>query len=278
MTPISKIENILQTINKSPNIHYLIRYIKFISTRGGIKIKNKTHLHHILPKAKDMFPEYKNIRDNPWNGIHLTHREHFIAHWILAKTFPGTSQTLAFYYMTNSMNTVKSKDYYTARELKIKQVREMTQSPERNAKISKALKDVKKSEKHKNNLKGRKLSEASLEKLRIANIGKTRSAESINKQFATRKRNGIKPRTVECNEKMAKTKMTYNLHTPFGIFYSFTDATKFFNLGKSFILNIFRDETYKKVARKTKIIKLGLEYIKGKTWMEYDFYPLEKIT
>lgn len=36
-----------------------------------------------------MFPEYKSLNKNPWNKIILTGRQHYIAHWILAKAFGG---------------------------------------------------------------------------------------------------------------------------------------------------------------------------------------------
>jgi hypothetical protein len=85
---------------KNHNLHYLNRYTKFIEF---CKVQNETlsdkqcylENHHILPKAKDMFPEYSSLKEYPWNGILLTARQHFIAHWILWKCFGG-SQTFAF--------------------------------------------------------------------------------------------------------------------------------------------------------------------------------------
>lgn len=52
--------------------------------------------HHILPKGE--FPEYKSFKQNPWNKIDLTPRQHFIAHMILWKCY-GNTQTHAFYAM-----------------------------------------------------------------------------------------------------------------------------------------------------------------------------------
>ena len=42
-----------------------------------------------------MFPEYEDFKEHPWNEIHLTARQHFIAHWVLWKAFQG-SQGYAF--------------------------------------------------------------------------------------------------------------------------------------------------------------------------------------
>ena len=94
-------------IRKSPNkLHHVSRYIKFMSTRS---MTGKTK-HHILPKASDMYPEFKCFKQNPWNLALLTDREHFIAHRILSKIFPKSSQSRCFFYMLNKGNK-SSKEY-----------------------------------------------------------------------------------------------------------------------------------------------------------------------
>lgn len=90
--------NILDLLKSKPhNPHYLNRYYKFITS---CKNDSTSYLekHHILPKAKDMFPEYSSFRDYPWNKITLTGRQHFIAHMLLWKAY-GNSQTYAFNMM-----------------------------------------------------------------------------------------------------------------------------------------------------------------------------------
>lgn len=78
---------------KVKNAHYFSRYIKFIL---GCIEKNKTRelkffdKHHILPKACELFPEYKNFNLYPWNCVKLTFREHIIAHVMLWKIFGGS--------------------------------------------------------------------------------------------------------------------------------------------------------------------------------------------
>lgn len=93
------------------NPHYLKRYCKFISSMNNIHMKNETEIHHICPKAKDMFPEYKNLSQFPWNKIHLTYREHFIAHWMLWKAFPQSfSQFYSFDHFSNK-TSINSTTY-----------------------------------------------------------------------------------------------------------------------------------------------------------------------
>jgi hypothetical protein len=76
--------------SKPHNPHYLIRYIKFIESccKKNTDYKGIMEKHHICPKAKDMFPEYKCLKSNKWNLAKLTHRQHFIAHLILWKSYP----------------------------------------------------------------------------------------------------------------------------------------------------------------------------------------------
>jgi hypothetical protein len=82
------------------NSHYFNRYLRLINNFNDHNLENKElypHLeeHHILPKANDMFPEYKNLKDHTWNSVYLNARQHYIAHWLLWKTFGG-SQSYVF--------------------------------------------------------------------------------------------------------------------------------------------------------------------------------------
>jgi hypothetical protein len=98
--------------SKPHNPHYLKRYFKFIQILSlQSEILKDIENHHICPKAKDLFPEYTNLKTYSWNSIKLTRRQHWIAHWILAKTY-GNSQTIAFYRMTKkSKYRITSKIY-----------------------------------------------------------------------------------------------------------------------------------------------------------------------
>jgi hypothetical protein len=107
------IENILSS--KPHNKHYLNRYLKFIKKFSNqIAIKGETEVHHICPKSSDLFPEYKSFKINPWNKINLTYRQHFIAHYMLTKTYSDSKQIYAFWAMCNKQSpsdNIRNRDY-----------------------------------------------------------------------------------------------------------------------------------------------------------------------
>jgi hypothetical protein len=76
--------------SKPHNNHYLNRYITFLKgceLQNSISVPTYTEKHHICPKSKTMFPEYKNLTQNPWNSVKLTFRQHVLSHYILAKIY-----------------------------------------------------------------------------------------------------------------------------------------------------------------------------------------------
>lgn len=125
--------------SKPHNQHYLNRYWIYVqSFQHQTKIKGVTEEHHICPKAKDLFPEYKSLKKYTWNGIHLTRKQHWVAHWILAKAY-GNSQAIAFYRMTHKSNErITSKVYEQFRERASKIISIKNSKP--NPKLSKAMK------------------------------------------------------------------------------------------------------------------------------------------
>lgn len=72
--------------------HYINRYIKFIES-CSYNEKDYTERHHYLPVA--LFPEFEKDKGNI---IVLTGRQHYIAHYILAKAF-GNKMWFAFNQM-----------------------------------------------------------------------------------------------------------------------------------------------------------------------------------
>jgi hypothetical protein len=81
---------------KPHNPHYLNRYIKFILSLQNQSLENCYYEnHHICPKAKDLFPEYCDLKKHTWNKIKLTFRQHIIAHYMLMKAYNTQSQILA---------------------------------------------------------------------------------------------------------------------------------------------------------------------------------------
>lgn len=97
--------------SKSNNYHYLLKYYNFINKCIEINsTKTPEELvyvenHHILPKSKDMFPEYKSFKKYPWNKATLTYRQHIIAHILLWKAYNTVSQTLSILRTINQKHT-----------------------------------------------------------------------------------------------------------------------------------------------------------------------------
>lgn len=99
--------------SKPHNPHYLNRYITFIEQCQQKNVTNESPLekHHICPKAKDMFPEYKSLTEHSWNLCFLTQRQHMIAHIILYKAYPRSPSCLSsVWYMSRG----KYKSYYSS--------------------------------------------------------------------------------------------------------------------------------------------------------------------
>ena len=79
----------------SKNEHYLIRYTKFINFCRNQNINsNYTEKHHILPVS--LFPEFKKDQNNI---VLLSARQHFLAHWMLAKLTNSPKMWFAFNQM-----------------------------------------------------------------------------------------------------------------------------------------------------------------------------------
>lgn len=171
---------------KPHNPHYVARYMHFIQSRTTQYTKGETQMHHILPKARDFFPEYANLTENSWNCVCLTHREHYIAHWMLHKAFPQSSQSTAFYNMSNIQGRRKSRAYEFARRHHAAVLREVTQRPERNARISQALSGRPKTPEHIEKLRGHVASERKRKLCREANLGRKASEEAKRKMSASR--------------------------------------------------------------------------------------------
>lgn len=87
----------------------LKEYIDFcLSNDLGHKIKGETELHHILPRSA--FEGFENLRVNPWNGVHLSLYNHYLAHYLLTLCINNSSVSYAFSAMHNiGKKTSKTK-------------------------------------------------------------------------------------------------------------------------------------------------------------------------
>ena len=75
------------------------KYINFCFNNSTEYKKGKTARHHILPKA--VFPQFTNLKEFPWNGIHLSNDNHYIAHALLFEAIDNISVASAWYAMNN---------------------------------------------------------------------------------------------------------------------------------------------------------------------------------
>lgn len=147
------------------NHHYLDRYVKFIlsckQANQELSLSTRLENHHVLPKY--IFPENSSFSHNAWNLAKLTPRQHFIAHWILWRTFGGK---MAYPFRTlKNVNGQKlnSKTYASLRS-------DTKHTKETKDKISKSLKALKRTntDEHK-------------AAVSAAHLGKKRSAETVAK-------------------------------------------------------------------------------------------------
>lgn len=96
------------------NSHHLNRYIQFINailTKRPENVKFEySERHHILPKSM-------GGSNNKENLIYLSYREHYLAHYMLAKAFPNHNIVFALFYMMNKSNNRNSHLYENAKNL-----------------------------------------------------------------------------------------------------------------------------------------------------------------
>lgn len=95
--------------SKQHNTHFLNRYIKFINwCKENPTINKYYEMHHICPKSIDMFPTFSK---EDWNIIKLSARQHFIAHWLLYKSYPTSRKQLyAFLCMADKQSRNNKRD------------------------------------------------------------------------------------------------------------------------------------------------------------------------
>lgn len=121
--------------NRPRNLHYLRRYVNFIEwcSRSNDGCGAYYEKHHIVPKGKSFWPEFKSFKSNSWNMAKLTGRQHYIAHWMLARALGG-GMWMAFDKMHHSSDNherkykVSSKAYEELQKQKSEYLSSMTKA------------------------------------------------------------------------------------------------------------------------------------------------------
>ena len=153
------------------NQHHYARYEKFIGCLKERSVDGYYELHHIVPRSLGGSDDKSNL-------VALTARQHFVAHWMLARAMGG-SAARAFFMMSNfgKYGTVNSTTYEKARKEYSKQVsRQMQEKPnvpefteEHREKLRQAKLGKKQTAEHRANTGkaqiGRKLSEETKRKI-----------------------------------------------------------------------------------------------------------------
>lgn len=187
-------------------MNYQKIYFDLIESRKNqTRIKYKTNYHHILP-------ECMGGTTNKENMVHLTHREHFIAHLLLIRIYPNQYNLIHAAHMMSNIKIYNSKDYSWLREKHAYYISEILKghikTEETRRKISLTKKGIKLSEETKKNIseghKGLKHSEETIKKRSLANTGKKRSEETKRKISEKAKK---RIRTPEQKEKFAKNRL-----------------------------------------------------------------------
>lgn len=147
------------------NQHYYSRYQKFIASLQGQRIDGYYELHHIVPRSL-------GGNDNKSNLVALTARQHYVAHWMLARAMGG-SAARAFFMMSNfgRYGSVNSTTYEKARKEYSKLVSIQMQNREPYV-VTEETRQLMREAKL-----GNKLSPEHIEKMRQSRIGKPLSDE-----------------------------------------------------------------------------------------------------
>lgn len=110
--------------SKPHNVHYLNRYYKFItSCQKNNMFFNDDYVekHHICPKSRGLFPQYASFKENPWNKVVLSARQHYIAHLILSRVYRNIgAEVFLIYRRSDNINTSRKYEYvkqYTAKKV-----------------------------------------------------------------------------------------------------------------------------------------------------------------
>jgi hypothetical protein len=150
--------------------HHYNRYQQFIGSLRGQSVDGYAEVHHIVPRSLGGSDDADNL-------IRLTARQHFIAHWILARALGG-SASRAFFMMSNfgKYGQVNSTTYQIARQEYAEQVSKQLKGKPSQCPFSDETKQKMREAKL-----GRKLTPEHIEKMRQARIGKKMSPEFCKK-------------------------------------------------------------------------------------------------
>lgn len=141
--------------------HHFRRYTQFIDSLRGQSVSGYAEVHHVVPRSL-------GGSDGADNLIRLTARQHYVAHWMLARAMGG-SAARAFFMMSNlgKYGQVNSTTYAMARQEYATQVSQQLKGKPSQCPFSDETKQKMREAKL-----GRKLTPEHIEKVRQTRIGK----------------------------------------------------------------------------------------------------------
>lgn len=188
---------------------------KCLNFKDNPKVVHVTVYHHILPKDKDFFPEFKNLKEHTWNGVHLSRKEHTEVHKILHEAV--NHYKMAYAYVSSSIVSNEYENNPKWAEIKVKAWKKWANDTDINgetnfSKVTKKQVETKK-ETGVYEIWGRKISNFLNEKIEIDGKIASRSTYMNKKGLETKKNtlchNGltIHENMIEKRRKWQKTEL-----------------------------------------------------------------------
>jgi hypothetical protein len=183
--------------------HHYNRYQRFIGSLRGQSVDGYAEVHHIVPRSLGGSDDADNL-------IRLTARQHFIAHWMLARALGG-SASRAFFMMSNfgKYGKVNSSTYQIARKEYADQV-----SKQLKGKPSQSAFSDETRQKMREKKLGRKHSPEHIEKVRLSRLGKKMSAEFCRKVSNAKKGISTRGSGWKLSEETKRKIIESNLNRP----------------------------------------------------------------
>jgi len=96
------LQEFLNSYIKITSQEKLEQYIEYCIFKNQ-NTKHKSDTHHILPKADDCFPQFKDLKLNIWNKSELLYEDHYTAHELLVQAIDNSSMNYSYQKMSERL-------------------------------------------------------------------------------------------------------------------------------------------------------------------------------
>lgn len=88
---------------------YYLKIVHKIQNQQRVKVVNDgLSMHHVMPKC--IFKQYKDLKNNKWNGVLVTPREHFVLHLLIWKHYKSLNDKHNTIKMAHPLVKMSSKN------------------------------------------------------------------------------------------------------------------------------------------------------------------------